>query len=543
MSVSGGMAFAFDVAPFSGTPRYWHGAVLRRNADELIFVGGSLQSTGSTLRTDEVWKYGLISKKWTQIQASGPTPRFGSALALDQTKDRLYLYGGNSGTGFDQCARDLWHLDLSKNEWISDPGFPNVILGRTFGTMTIDPHTGSLWIFNGYCGDMAFRSDLTFDPATSSWHGMQPPPEGPAERIGHVSVYDSHRNQVLVTGGVAPLVVLLPGQEREWRQVWQFDPNSERWTALTDGEAGPTSVLWSVGAYDELSDALVVFGGRKSGAGISNELWSFDVGSRTWTQLPQPDSSLRRLGAAGAYCPCQGGMAVMGGRETLSGAAGITGTFAFLPVESEKPFEWERQNLGAIRGNAPARGRIRFEEVSDGNLSAKRPIVSNVRLLNCATGERVGSVDCQWGRVGELKLRFDDLDNGHLALARSAHLLVTGRIEGQSTNFFARIGPWVSGSRSSATQNVELEQPKSNVRIVPTATGAEIRLSNSDETSGQLIVADVAGRIHYSCKLLIGNTVRWEGVDLNGRALRRGVYFIRVSAGGQIYKQTVILGQ
>jgi hypothetical protein len=135
-----------------------------------------------------------------------------------------------------------------------------------------------------------------------------------------------------------------------------------------------------------------------------------------------------------------------------------------------------------------------------------------------------------------LKVRFDELESALLPLAEQHHLILVGKIPGESLSFFARVSPW---ARSRfANQDV----PQGEFVNIP--GGLLFTASGERQAVGNLIVVDVAGRMRFSATIPAGSaaaTVSWLGVDASGTHLGRGVYFARANVGGVTFKRTVVL--
>jgi N-acetylneuraminic acid mutarotase len=63
----------------------------------------------------------------------------------------------------------------------------------------------------------------------------------------------------------------------------QFDPNSSRWTTLTDIPQGRSEIAASTFST---GDRLVVIGGSVKGARPSSDVWVYDPGTDQWAALP-----------------------------------------------------------------------------------------------------------------------------------------------------------------------------------------------------------------------------------------------------------------
>lgn len=66
--------------------------------DKILFFGGTTVPFG-TMNANDVTMFSLATNTWTTIDVVGdkPSPRFGQAVALDATKENLWVIGGTDG--------------------------------------------------------------------------------------------------------------------------------------------------------------------------------------------------------------------------------------------------------------------------------------------------------------------------------------------------------------------------------------------------------------------------------------------------------------
>ena len=67
---------------------------------------------------NEVWSYSLTCPAWTQLSPeAGPSPRVGHAMAYDSARDRVLVFGGQQASGDSPLLSDLWALSLQGPAW------------------------------------------------------------------------------------------------------------------------------------------------------------------------------------------------------------------------------------------------------------------------------------------------------------------------------------------------------------------------------------------------------------------------------------------
>lgn len=170
---------------------------------------------------------------WQLVETRGevPAPRRDAALVYDAARERVLLFGGRGDTGL----------------------------------------FGDTWAFN-----LAARGWEQLDTGT-----------GPQPRFSVVAGMDVQRDRFIVTTGQA-------GPSDFFNDVWGFDLQSNRWTQLDDGSAGPIGRYGSGGGVFPGSNTLYITHGF-SAEGRFDDTWTFDLEANTWLEVsPSADRPLRR---------------------------------------------------------------------------------------------------------------------------------------------------------------------------------------------------------------------------------------------------------
>jgi hypothetical protein len=155
--------------------------------------------------------------------------------------------------------------------------------GRFDARMVYDPTTAHTILFGGStASDPATKTSYEFSD-TWDWNGLfwtqLFPLHVPAARYGHVMVYDSARQRIVIFGGRTG------GGKTDLNDTWVYKNGD--WTQLNTPNAPPARLL-AGGAYDPLRDRVVVFGGATISADGKtvtpfHDTWEFD--GTTWTQV------------------------------------------------------------------------------------------------------------------------------------------------------------------------------------------------------------------------------------------------------------------
>lgn len=155
--------------------------------------------------------------------------------------------------------------------------------GRFDARMVYDPTTSHSTLFGGTtAADTATKTAYEFND-TWDWNGLLWtqlfPLHMPARRYGHVMVYDSARQRIVMFGGRTN------GGKTDLNDTWAFKNGD--WTQI-DTPNSPPGRLLAGGAYDPLRDRVVMFGGASISADLKtvtpfHDMWEFD--GTTWTQV------------------------------------------------------------------------------------------------------------------------------------------------------------------------------------------------------------------------------------------------------------------
>ena len=169
---------------------------------------------------------------WKQIQPGGTIPSACSGHTMVEINNKIYLYGGESAGG-DSADRSTLETGYS----------------------------------------ILLNSISIFDPNLTVWTPEEPANDPPPARKNHSAVALGEKMYILF--GESPDGGLL-------QDIWVYDPLSKEWQ-----EQGVSSV--SKPAARTGHSTVVMYGqiftyGGKTTTGVVNDLWSFDLRSRTWIQ-------------------------------------------------------------------------------------------------------------------------------------------------------------------------------------------------------------------------------------------------------------------
>jgi hypothetical protein len=109
----------------------------------------------------ETWEFDRTAKSWTHRTSDGPGARRGAALAYDEHRERVVLFGGRGESGL---YDDTWEYDGVAWQLISPNGRP---AARVEGKLAYDAGRRRMVLFGG--GNTAGNPPNPFDAAAITW--------------------------------------------------------------------------------------------------------------------------------------------------------------------------------------------------------------------------------------------------------------------------------------------------------------------------------------------------------------------------------------
>lgn len=198
-------------------PRDHHALVYDDAREGLLLFGGMLRDRAAPLPTD-TWI--LRAEGWSRATTVGPPGRARTALAYDQKRREVVLFGGvgqDRGAGQGQLfLNDTWLWNGSRWRRAADGGPP----GRYAHGMVYDERAGVVLLYSGSAAHSgAPLADMW------KWNGQQwtqIPLSGatPGHRYQPVMVYDRSRDRTVLYGGL--------GDSTD--ETWEWD--GERWRVI-----------------------------------------------------------------------------------------------------------------------------------------------------------------------------------------------------------------------------------------------------------------------------------------------------------------------
>ncbi len=308
-----------------------------------LYVYGGLEKydpdvgdDGSIWHLSDMWEFDPNTGgdgTWTKLEPSGTPPcnrLYGAAAAVDSDNDYIYVFGGYCRDNYDNrydsqapCrtyTQYLYVYDVLANTWTEKQ--PSIASGYNYNPDLYYrwEHSfvwinGKGYVFGGdtnvgpCCSNRSTNEVWEYDPTIGSdgeWDRVSDHANGctvdrPPLRKLHRAVVGSDQKMYIMGGwsdrpNSEGCEDTLTGNEYFRNDVWVFDPSDSSWTMLVDNaliEQGITPPpRHSHGMVWGTDDRLYIFSGysRRAYSGWHpdlriNDLWAFDPGTTTWTEL------------------------------------------------------------------------------------------------------------------------------------------------------------------------------------------------------------------------------------------------------------------
>lgn len=250
---------------------------------------------------NDTWAFDLATRSWTKLNTVGtpPSGRFGFDAVYDPTGHQMVIYSGQ-GAGF---FNDTWTLNLTTLEWKDvSPAADSARPKKRYGSAGVfDPVTRSLVSFAGFTSEAGrFQDTQSFGLAGKAWTDWTPAGSKPQVRCLLTGAFDKTSRRMIIYGGQ---------RSGALDDIWSFDLASRQWTDLTPA-VRPPGRFWST-SFVNSEGRFMIFGG--GGAGNFNDTWEFDLNSRQWTQLQITNPPEQRNGMMGVYIDGEDRFIVFGG--------------------------------------------------------------------------------------------------------------------------------------------------------------------------------------------------------------------------------------
>lgn len=257
--------------------------VYEPQTEQVLLFGGYSQADGSTL--GDLWAFDPTADSWTELLPNGSTPsaREGQALAYDSGTGTIFLFGGYTGLAY---QNDTWAYDPLTSMWEELDPSGDLPTARSQHTLVYDSKNAQLLLYGGWDGDKDLSDLWAFDPASNTWTELAPNGELPTLSFNPVGAYEDTSGKLYVFGGFPDVETHeeSQGEHRDFlNELWAYDPSANEWSQIGQSGDLPAGRNGHGLAADPVTGRLVLFAG--TGEGSFNDLWTYDIASDAWTQI------------------------------------------------------------------------------------------------------------------------------------------------------------------------------------------------------------------------------------------------------------------
>jgi uncharacterized delta-60 repeat protein len=257
-----------------------------------------LFSRGDT--ANETWAFDGIS--WQQINTAHTPPNSFPAMAYDEHRDRIVLFGGAIPGVY---VNDTWEFDGQDWIQVSPLHAPSPRKQIQYG-MTYDSIRQRIVLFGGCIGNPSTCYGDTWEYDGADWTQINTS-VSPAARGVHSMVFDAARGKtVLFSGYRYPST---PSSANALHDMWEYD--GQNWTQVNIALPPPRG--WSMITYDNNRSKIILFGGIAPGSVAVGDTWEFD--GAQWQQIYGAASPSPRFEGHLAYHASQAVVLLQGGQN------------------------------------------------------------------------------------------------------------------------------------------------------------------------------------------------------------------------------------
>jgi hypothetical protein len=249
------------IATGGPSPRYEAAVTYDATRQRVVLYGGQSGAFPNITVLSDTWEWD--GSAWTQRSTTGPSARVHQSIAFDRARGKVVLYGGFNSTTV-QELRDIWEWDGSSWTQASVSGPPNSIaLGPVY-----DEKTAALYLYSVPQSGGAVTANR-WNGSTLTVAASAAPPCTPDRR--QVTALGSNPGGLLFYSNGCSQVGTTP-------QTWRWDGSV--WTSVTGTQ--PSSRSNAALAYDRDRNRVVLYGGELQGSPDLADTWEFD--GTTWTR-------------------------------------------------------------------------------------------------------------------------------------------------------------------------------------------------------------------------------------------------------------------
>ena len=295
-----------DNAP---SARYDSCSFYQNSIKSFFVIGGLTQDT----RLNDIWKFDTNTNSWREV----PTPS-GVSLkdagrmnycVFDQDTDSLYLYGINEGGNASPSRILKYYVNSNKIEELASSNVPGTSRGHSLLLLKNGLPEPSLVIFGGEDGGSNKNNDVrVFSLISKEFEVLEVNGLKPRARMLHTAVI-SDDNKMIIVGGKS--------NSGNSNDIWSFDFTTKTWTEVSLNNENIQTYFTS-NTYDEESNSIYLFGGQKSDSSeFSSDLLKYSIEDDDWKEL-NSDSKPGELSGSALILTPENNLYIFGGNSINS---------------------------------------------------------------------------------------------------------------------------------------------------------------------------------------------------------------------------------
>jgi hypothetical protein len=290
---------------------------------------------------------------WTKLTPTGTAPSLGYySASYDATADAMYVFAGSSSAN--KLSGDDHAFILSKANGIGTSAWTRGGPATRYAQSTFyDSVSNAMFVFGGQHAltNTNFSDYWELNNAIGSnnlsWVSVVVKGTHPSNRGGHIALYDSSSNRMMLFGGEKGFPGACANDYFVMTGANNFAGAKPTWVTETIAGTLPAARAHHTGAYDRTTNSLIVFGGFDCTTNYFNDVWVLSnangvSGTLAWTQLsPTGPGPSPRQSASAVYNSSTNTLTVFGGDAgsspfgdiwILSNANGSGGTPAWTQI-------------------------------------------------------------------------------------------------------------------------------------------------------------------------------------------------------------------
>jgi len=285
----------------------------------VVLFGGHEEFADRGEEMNDTWAWnGTVWKK--RNPAVSPPPREGATMAYDAVSRTVVLFGGTSEVcgvfSDDSCAKlnDTWTWEGISRTWTQrlSPVSP---APRSDASMAYDKVSGKVVLFGGKAANSTpFGDTWTWDGTTMAWT-LQTPASSPPSRFQAVMAPQG-KGLVLFSGERAI------GASGPSNDTWTWNSATSTWTEQTPSTPPPFRAAAAM-AYDAARQRAVLFSGGGVCCAELTDTWLWNATEKSWT-LATTTGPQARFAASIAYDAARQRVVLFGGQTPRSGTKNDT---------------------------------------------------------------------------------------------------------------------------------------------------------------------------------------------------------------------------